>query len=255
MNAAGGALDAALFGPIRGVVDGRPLVVVPTGGLHAIPWGLLPALTCRPVTVAPSATSWLHAVRSPGGGGGGGPDAVFAAGPGLPGARAEVAALARRSPAATVYVDGDATVQATLSALDGARLAHIAAHGVLRTDNPLLSALELADGPLTVYDLEGLARPPGTVVLPACSSGVTAVSAGDELLGLVSALLALGARTVVAAAVPVSDDATAPLMLALHERLDRGDTPAAALAAARAAMDPDDDSAAAVAASFVCFGA
>jgi tetratricopeptide (TPR) repeat protein len=246
-------LDTMLLGPLRHDISGNRLVIVPSGGLHAVPWGVLPSLADRPVTVAPSAASWLTAVRS---GRGFGRGAVFTAGPGLPAARAEVVAIAGHNPDALVLLDADATVQAVLAALDGASLAHIAAHGVLRTDNPLLSALLLGDGPLTVYDLERLGRAPTTVVLPACQSGVTAVHAGDELLGLVSALLALGTRTVIAAIVPVSDAHTEPLMLALHERLRRGVAPAEALAGARAAADPrDHGAAAAVASSFICFGA
>jgi CHAT domain-containing protein len=125
----------------------------------------------------------------------------------------------------------------------------------LRTDNPLLSALHLADGPLTVYDLERMARAPRTVVLSACQSGINAVRAGDELLGLVSALLGLGTRTVVATTVPVPDAATAPVMLALHDRLARGADAAQAIATTRATIDEHDDSAVALAAGFVCFGA
>jgi tetratricopeptide (TPR) repeat protein len=250
MGEAAAALDSLLLGHIRAETGDRRLVIVPTGSLHSVPWGLLPSLAGRAVTIAPSAASWLRAASvGPGSG------KLFAAGPGLPAARTEVAAIAAHDPAATVLLDEHATVPAVLAALDGADLAHIAAHGVLRTDNPLLSALELADGPLTVYDLEGIARAPRTVVLPACQSGVTAVRAGDELLGLVSALLALGTRTVVAATVPVSDTLTEQLMLSLHTRLQHGEPVVDALPAARAATDQADDAAVAVAASFVCFGA
>ena len=59
--------------------------------------------------------------------------------------------------------------------LEGASIVHVAAHGHLRADNPLLSSLELADGPLTVYDLERLARVPAVVLMPACRSAVGAV--------------------------------------------------------------------------------
>jgi CHAT domain-containing protein len=180
---------------------------------------------------------------------------MLAAGPGLPAAHDEVTAIAGDTPGARSFVGPRATVRAVLSALDGADLAHIACHGRLRTDNPLLSALELDDGPLTVYDLERLAQAPGIVVLPACRSGVTAVRAGDEVLGLVAALLALGTRTVLATVVPVSDVDTKPLMVALHRELRAGVRPAEAMARARSAVDPADDGAMAAAASFVCFGA
>ena len=60
-----------------------------------------------------------------------------------------------------------------LSALDGAWLAHIAAHGNFRADNPLFSSLMLDDGPLIVHDLERLNRAPYWLVLSCCDSGVT----------------------------------------------------------------------------------
>ena len=50
-----------------------------------------------------------------------------------------------------------------LGALDGAPLAHIAAHGTFRADSPLFSSLRMDDGPLTVHDFERLGRAP---VLP-----------------------------------------------------------------------------------------
>jgi CHAT domain-containing protein len=81
------------------------------------------------------------------------------------------------------------------------------------------------------------------------------VLAGDEVMGLTAALFALGTRTVVATVIPVPDEATRPMMLALHAGLRRGLPPAEALAHARAGADADDSSALATAAGFVCFGA
>ena len=54
-------LDEALLRPLAPAVDGRPLVVVPTGSLHATPWAIAPSLAGRAVTVAPSAASWAAA--------------------------------------------------------------------------------------------------------------------------------------------------------------------------------------------------
>jgi CHAT domain-containing protein len=136
-------------------------------------------------------------------------------------------------------------------ALDGAGLAHVAAHGAFRVDNPLFSSLQLADGPLTVYDLEGLARAPRTLVLSACDSGLSGVRPGDELMGLAGALFALGTGSLVASVIPVPDAATRELMVAFHQRLQAGLPVAAALAGAQVAVGRDVP----VAASFVCFGA
>lgn len=245
-------LETAVLGPLRAVLGDRPLVVVPTGSLRSVPWALLPACTGRPVTVAPSAAVWLRATGrqwSPG------RRVVLVGGPGLDGAAAEIEALAAAYPHA-VRLDGPAaTVAAVLVALDGADVAHIAAHGTLRGDNPLFSALTMADGQLTAYDLERLTGAPQLVLLPACQSGGGNVLAGDEVMGLTSALFALGTRTAVATVVPVPDEATRPLMLALHDGLRQGRPVARALAEAQAAADRSDPAALATAGGFVCYGA
>ena len=36
-----------------------PVVLVPTGALHAVPWAMLPSMRGRPLVVAPSAATWL----------------------------------------------------------------------------------------------------------------------------------------------------------------------------------------------------
>ena len=144
-----------------------------------------------------------------------------------------------------------ATVEATLAALDGARVAHIACHGRFRSDNPLFSALELADGPLTALDIQGLRRAPDVLVLSACDVALSERHPGDELLGLSAALLAAGTRTIVASVVPVPDAATRRLMLAFHTHLRAGASPAAALAAAQAGLRGTK----AALAGFVCLGA
>jgi CHAT domain-containing protein len=247
-------MSAALLDPIRDVLGDRPLVVVPTGQLRSTPWSLLPGCAGRTITVAPSAALWLRAARRPRERSDTG-RVVLVSGPGLDGAAAEIDQLALAYPAALRLAGAAATVDAALSALDGADVAHIAAHGRLRGDNPLFSALQLADGPLTVYDLERLSNAPRLVLLPACQSGVGSELAGDEVLGLTAALFALGTRTAVATVIPVPDEATRPLMLALHDGLRSGLSTADALAAAQAAVDPDDPAEFATAAGFVCYGA
>jgi tetratricopeptide (TPR) repeat protein len=251
---AAGRLDGLLLGPLRPVLGERPLVLIPTGALHAVPWMALPSCTGRAVSVAPSATLWRRAVRTPPPGPRARHGVVLVSGPGLPGAAEEVADLCRSYPDA-VCLNGDAaTVQATSRALDGADLAHVAAHGSLRVDNPLLSCLELADGALTVYDLEGLRRAPRRLVLSACDSGLSGIRPGDELMGLAGALFALGTCTLVASVIPVPDETARGLMLALHRGLREGMPPAAALARAQAELMARSGMSA-VSAGFVCFGA
>jgi hypothetical protein len=237
-------LARRLMDPLAARIDGRPLVVVPTGALNGLPWAVLN----RQVTVAPSASVWLRACSVPDASG----ESVLAAGPRMAAAPAEIKAISAHVPG-RVLVDAEATVSAVASAMDGAALAHIAAHGSFRIDNPLFSALELADGPLTVYDIERLRQPPTRVVLSACDTGQSAVRPGDELMGFTAALLGLGTRTLIAPVVPVPTDGTAPVMVELHQKLAAGMAPAEALAAVQRAAA--DDAAYAAAVGFVCFGA
>jgi tetratricopeptide (TPR) repeat protein len=250
LYAAGARLQDALLGPAAGDLDDGPVVVVPPGRLHAVPWALLPALRRAPVRVAPSAAAWLHAgqVHPP-------RDrrVVLVIGPGLEGTLTEVEKIASGYPETAVLREDGATAEPVLAALDGAWTAHVAAHGLFRAENPLFSALRLTDGPLTVYDLGRLRRAPYRMVLSSCESGVAAHVGADELLGMVSALLPLGTASLLASVVPVNDAATAQLMVTFHERLRTGAAFPEAMYAARAETG-DDPVAVATAASFVPLG-
>ena len=176
------------------------------------------------------------------------PRAVYVAGPRLPAAEEEIETLRQRHPEATTLTREHATIANVARAIDGADQAHVAAHGRFRDDNPLFTSLELADGNVTVYDLERLRSVPRQIVLASCETGLSAVHAGDELMGFTAAVFALGTQTVIAAVVPVPDEATKGLMLALDEELSRGHNPARALVNARTGRSP-------ATCAFVCFGA
>jgi CHAT domain-containing protein len=235
LEASGRRLEAVLLGPAARHLGDGPVVVVPPGRLHAVPWALLPALRDRAVSVAPSARAWMQAraVRPPERAA-----PVFIRGPGL-GTGSEIPALAAEYPDAGVLGSGTATARRVLGALDGAGLAHIAAHGSFRADSPLFSSLRMDDGPLTVYDLERLRRAPYRVIFSSCDSGVLAPAGADELLGLAHCLAPLGTAGIVASVVPVNDQSTAGLMIALHKHLRAGATLAEALRDMRATTSPD----------------
>jgi hypothetical protein len=245
---AAAVLDAALLAPLADRIGDRDLVLAPVNRLHAVPWALLPSCRGRPVRVAPSAAMWWRAYRTPRPTG----PAVLVGPSDPPHARAEVARIAEFAPGSRVLDGERARVVDVLAALDGARIGHIACHGDFRGDNALFSALRLTDGPLTIYDLSALRTAPGLLVLSGCDTGVSAVHLGEELLGLTSALLQLGTRTVLASIGPVDDEATAALMSDVHKRLAAGGGAAAALAAAQLAADPAHQYSTG---AFACFGA
>jgi CHAT domain-containing protein len=256
LDAGGRKLEAALLGQAARQLGDGPLVIVPPARFHAVPWALLPSLRDRAISIAPSAAAWLRAraIDPP-------PSrrVTVVCGPGLDAARAEapaVAAMYSASTAAastaagstdaagayqdvTLLQDGDATAGQVLDAIDGAWLAHIAAHGTFRADSPLFSSLRMADGPLTVYDFERLRRAPYRLVLPSCDSGLMAPAGADELLGLVSSLLPQGTAGILASVVPLNDSAAAELMPQLHRWLAAGRTLAESLPALRRDLGND----------------
>ncbi len=250
LNQVGTRLERFLLGPGADDLGDGPVVVIPPGRLHAVPWSLLPSLRNRVVSVAPSASTWLHAHRTQ-------PPrndrVTLIVGPGLETGGAEIPQLVRHYPGATMLGHGTATADNALAALDGAWLAHIAAHGTFRADNPLFSSLRLDDGPLIVHDFERLRRAPYRLVLSSCDSGVAAPVGADELLGLVSSLIPLGAAGILASVVPVNDRASVPLMVALHDKLQTGATLPEALFAARSETGHDPVSLA-TGVSFIALG-
>ena len=231
-------LDVEVITPLRAIVRDDGLVIVPVGALASVPWSMLPSLRGRPVTVSPSASSWLAAWQASARPGAptvsvsavSGPGReraapkpvtapVLVAGPGLIHAIPEVTELAALYPGSPALVAADATVDATLRALDGASLAHLAVHGHHDRDNVLFSSLDLADGPLMAYDVQRLTTAPRQVVLSACDVGRSVVRPGDEILGFTAALLHSGTATVISSVTRVADDITPGIMTAYHGAL------------------------------------
>ncbi|MFI0512073.1 CHAT domain-containing protein [Streptomyces sp. WSLK1-5] len=251
VEAAGRRLEELLLGPAAARLGSGPVVVVPPGRLHQVPWALLPSLRDRVFSVSPSASSWLRARETPPPAHGG---QVLVRGPGLATGGAEVPELAALYGSATVLEHDDGRVPRVLEELDGAALAHIAAHGAFRADSPLFSSLRMADGPLIVHDFERLDRSPYRIILSCCDTARFASVGADELLGLVTALLPLGTAGVVACSAPVNDEAVVPLMLTLHKGLSAGASMAEALRDARASL-PGDSVHRATGWAFSAFGA
>jgi CHAT domain-containing protein len=226
------------------------LVVVPKGSLHGLAWRVLPALSTRDVSVSQSLLGWAVANRRRGRDR---PDlTVLVAGPTLPGADAEIGALAAIHRGADILMGADATAARCLDEIGRASLAHVACHGAFRSDNPLFSTLTVADGQLTLYDLERCRQLPSTMVLSACSAASSLELRGGGLLGMSSALIALGVSAVVAPLTPIADELTVEVMVRFHQALTGGASPSAALAATSSADHGEVDP---TAAAFVALGA
>lgn len=234
-----------LFAPIAPFVGARRLAIAPTGVLYGVPFHALPTaqgylVEQREVCVVPSAgvlQQCLQRRRKPL------QRAVLlgVADTQTPEVEAEVLALAATLPASTTLIGAAASQAALRAAAPTADLIHFACHAQFRPDRPLFSALQLADGPLTVHDAWELPlQQCQLVTLSACETGLNSVAAGEELLGLARGFFAAGAPALVTSLWRVDDAATLPFMHDLYRRLVAGDAPAAALRAAQcAALERD----------------
>jgi CHAT domain-containing protein len=122
-----------------------------------------------------------------------------------------------------------ATVSAVLDAVEGSTIVHIAAHATFNADDPMLSAIHLTDGDITVARLARSWANARVVVLSACEGASESVAMGGEILGLATALVRIGVDTVIANLWRADDSATAFLMTSFHELLAAGMPPAHAL--------------------------
>jgi len=235
------ALDSALIAPLG--VDGRRLVVVSTGVFGQLPWSGLPSLRGVPIVVAPSATSWLSALSAPRRRK---RSTVALSGPGVPYGDREAKSVASSWTDADVRSGSEADRRSLVDALSKAAVVHVAAHGVHQTENAMFSSLRMADGLVFAHELDRTRRTAEHVVLSACELGLATVRPGDEALGLMSVLLRLGTRSVVAGVARVNDEVASDVMAAYHRQLASGVDSATALADALAATD--------AIAPFVCFG-
>ena len=66
----------------------------------------------------------------------------------------------------------DANVAAAKASMNDADVVHIAAHGIFRGDNPLLSSIRLSDGPITGDELARATQTCRLVVLSCCDTGM-----------------------------------------------------------------------------------
>lgn len=218
-------IGEVFIGPaLNRMEDVSHLYVVPTGGLHGVPWHASqvdgePLITRLPVIYEPGAAAGARMSRSdrpallPGS------DSTVVGDPidNLPNARAEASAVAQRLGVHALLGE-EATTSAVREALATTAWAHLAAHGHYSAGDPLASGVVLADGTLTARQLLRI-KVPQILVVSTCESGRQLAEAGDELWGLARALLYAGASTAILSLWRVVDSVTKDFMLAFYEAL------------------------------------
>lgn len=263
-------LSRMLLAPVAKDLGRRRLVIVADGALEGLPFAALPAPTdaaacpaapalvdTHEIVSLPSvatlltqrrllagrrpAPGWLAVVADPAYG----PDR-----PRLPGSAQEAKDITAHLPARKVFVaTGAAASRQTVTggALRGFRIVHFAVHGLLGPEQPLLSALALAEldparreveGILYAHEIYGLDLPSELVVLSACDTALGREVPGEGLVsGLPRAFLYAGAARVLVSLWPVEDQSTRELMVRFYRGLlDQGLPPAQALQEAQRAL-------------------
>ena len=247
-------LEALLLDPWSALLEAHERVVlVPHGALSGIPIHLLgrggAVLADRHVVSYVPAASLLSVLAAPDG-----PavaarpvlvgDPAYDPGrglPALPGSRVEARTAARTLGAAGALVGAAATADAVRRDAPGASLLHLGTHGILDERAPNRSYLALAGtggstGGRPVRHRHR--RRDGRAVGLQQRSG--RATAGGDVVGLIRAVLASGAGSVVASLWPVGDVAGCLVMTRFYEHLVGGDEQrgvGAAVALHRAAAD------------------
>lgn len=142
-----------------------------------------------------------------------------------------------------VFVGTQASRELVLAGgLAGARIVHLATHGIFDSEHPELSALVFStvdaegrpvDGHLRLHDIYNLQLDADLVVLSACQTALGRAVRGEGLVGLARGFMYAGATRVLASLWQVRDDTTAELMRGLYQRLLAGASTSSALRAAQ----------------------
>jgi CHAT domain-containing protein len=230
------ALYEEVVAPLRESVHGHRLIIVPHNSLHYLPFHALfdgshYLIDSFTISYAPSASIYTicHKRRAKSSG----PFLIL----GVPDSKTpyieqEIQCVAAAVSGSKVLVGQDATLDVLRTLGAESRMIHIAAHGSFRQDNPLFSSIRLGDSHLNLYDLYELRLPVQLLTLSGCSTGLNAVAAGDELLGLVRGLLCAGAQSLLLSLWDVHDLSTARLMESFYTFLSSNHGKAQALRAA-----------------------
>ncbi len=238
MDDALGRLYDSLLSPIAAQLEGDTLVVVPHGVLHYVPFQALYdgdryLIDHKTVSYAPSATILHRALTRATPTNGRQPLMLGLCDETIPYARREVELISEVFPDADVRLGDRATVEGLMENESQPAFLHLSTHATFRADNPLFSAVKLADGWVSVNDIYGMAGSAPLVVLSACETGRSQVTAGDELVGLCRGFFRAGARSLVLSLWMVDDTATADLMGRFYEELQAGQPVNRALRAAQ----------------------
>lgn len=167
----------------------------------------------------------------------------------LPSAEEEVKEIGKYYNNSLIFLKQDATEDRCRVFAPDYNIIHFACHGEFNRTDPLSSALLLSggidiidDGRLEAYEIYGIdLKNTRLVVLSACESGLSRITKGDEIIGLIRGFIYAGAPTIIASLWKVSDVSTGKLMASFYNKLNSGFYPAKALGDAERELKNSSD--------------
>jgi len=168
----------------------------------------------------------------------------------LPASKTEAETVSNAVGGSEMFMGFDATRDRLLSTnLADYRVVHLATHGFLDPERPELSSLVFSrydqagkqiDESIRMHDIYSMKLNADLVVLSACQTGTGKEIKGEGVMGLNTAFLQAGARSVVSTLWQVEDNAANQLMKEFYGRMvSDGMSPSAALRAAQIKLYQD----------------
>jgi tetratricopeptide (TPR) repeat protein len=216
-----------LVGPLLRKLSGRRLIVAPHGVLHYLPFHALlegDTYLIDRFTISYTPSASMYAICAGVGRQASPRNAGTSLLLGVPDKRApwirnEIRSVAEILPNSVIRLGRQAGINVLRTVGASSRIIHIATHGVFRRDNPMLSTVRLGDSYVNIYDFYELSLPVELLTLSGCSTGLSVIAAGDELLGLIRGLLTTGAEALLLSLWDVHDQTTARLMASFYREI------------------------------------
>jgi CHAT domain-containing protein len=227
------ALYDEVIKPVKHLIKGKKLTIVPHGSLHYVPFASLwdgkrYLVQKYQIRTLPSASvlEFLQdkVVNKAG-------ELLVLGNPDLgnpdydlPGAQDEAVRLAKANKGSKVLLRKNASETALKKYGSSFKNIHFAMHGIFEAEKPLTSGLLLApdsenDGRLTVSELYDLDLNADLVTLSACETALGETKSGDDVIGFTRGFLYAGANSIVSSLWEVDDIATRDLMLRFYKEL------------------------------------
>ncbi len=229
-----------LVAPFMDEIHTPHIIIVPHGTLHFLPFHALHdgekyLIDKYEISYAPSAAVLKYCLEKsdvPSES----PLLMGVADENAPLVEAEISTLSRLFPNARVLLNEGATRAAFTENSRISSFIHIATHAIFRNDNPMFSSFKLADGWFPALDVFSMTCQTNLVTLSGCQSGVSEVTGGDDLLGLMRGFLYAGARSLLLSLWNVNDESTAALMVRFYQEWQQTASKSGALRSAMLAI-------------------